>query len=144
MASANVLINGVSYGWSNTTVVVFGVPLVGITNVEVKEKQVKENNYGSGVEPIARGYGNVEYDASIQVYAEQFFQWVNAVTDGRITKIPPFNFPMTLVPKNAGASLPQKVVVRAAEFMEASLKTAQGDTKILIDLPLIIAGIDWK
>jgi hypothetical protein len=51
---------------------------------------------------------------------------------------------MTLVPKNAGASLPQKVVVRAAEFMEASLKTAQGDTKILIDLPLIIAGIDWK
>ena len=43
---ATPLINGVSYGWGNIQLVLFGVPVVGITKIDYKAKQTKENLYG--------------------------------------------------------------------------------------------------
>ena len=62
---ANPLINGVTYSWSNVKLVLFGVPVIGITQIEYKRKQNKENNYGMGTDPISRGYGNKEYEGKI-------------------------------------------------------------------------------
>ena len=42
---SNPLINGVNYSWANVKLVLFGVPVVGITNIEYKRTQKKENNY---------------------------------------------------------------------------------------------------
>ena len=55
---ATPLINGINYSWANVKVILFGVPVVGITKIEYKTKQKKENQYGAGYEPISRGYGN--------------------------------------------------------------------------------------
>jgi hypothetical protein len=50
---ATPLINGINYSWANITVVLFGVPVVGILKIDYKRKQKKENNYGFGSEPVS-------------------------------------------------------------------------------------------
>jgi hypothetical protein len=138
---ATVLYNGVNYSWLNAAIIIFNQPLVGITKLSIKEKQVKDNNYGAGSQPTSRGYGNVEYEASLSVYADEFFKWLNATADGKILNIPMFDFPIVL---SGSRVVPQKIFVRAAEFLESPFETSQGDSKIILDLPMTIGGIDWK
>jgi hypothetical protein len=133
-----VLINGVNYSWINATVPIFGVPLLGITKFMVKRSQVKENNYGRGAEPVSRGYGRKEYEASITVFFDELAAIIAANGGQDITDIPPFDFPIVLA--KAGGF--KKIVVRSAEFTQSLIDSSEGDTKILIELPLIIGGID--
>ncbi len=141
---ANVLFNGVNYSWENSNIVIFNVPLVGITKISIKSKQTKDNNYGQGSVPISVGYGNKEYEMSISIYFDELVKWINAVSNGDILDIPYFDFPMVLANKSARAVVPQKVIVRAAEFLESPFEVAQGDTKVIVDIPMRIAGVDWK
>jgi hypothetical protein len=138
---ANVNYQGVNYTWQNAAIILFNVPLVGITKISIKEKQSKTNEYGMGREPIYRGYGNKEYEASLSVYFDELVKWVNATSNGKILDIPYFDFPMVL---GGTRVLPQKVIVRGAEFLESPFEVAQGDTKIIVDIPMVISGVDWK
>ena len=52
---ATPLINGINYAWANVKVIILGVPVVGITKIDYKIKQKKENQYGAGYEPVSSG-----------------------------------------------------------------------------------------
>jgi hypothetical protein len=41
---------GANNSWGSISVVLFGVPLVGIVSIEYKKKQAKTNNYGAGTD----------------------------------------------------------------------------------------------
>lgn len=138
---ANVNFQGVNYTWNNAAIILFGVPLVGITKISIKSKQNKTNEYGVGPKPIYRGYGNKEYEATISVYFDELVKWVNATSNGDILDIPYFDFPMVL---GGTRVLPQTVTVKGAEFLENPFEVAQGDTKIVVDIPLVIADVIWK
>lgn len=138
MATPVVLINGVNYSWINATIPIFGVPLIGITKFMVKRSQVKENNYGRGAEPVSRGYGRKEYEASITVYFDELAKIIAANGGQDITDIPPFDFPIVLSGTSVGF---KKIVVKSAEFTQSLIDSSEGDTKILVELPLIIGGI---
>lgn len=136
---ANVLVNGINYDWSSVKLVLFGVPVVGITKITYKTKQKKENNYGMGTQPISRGYGNVEYEGSITLYKEEW-QGIIAASVGRA----PLDIPFFDIQVTFGGTRVQPTldILRACEFLEDPLSIGQGDTKILIDIPLIIGAID--
>jgi hypothetical protein len=137
---ATALINGVNYSWSNVTVVLFGVPIIGITEINYNSKQKKENNYGIGVEPISRGYGNKEYDGSIKLYLDEWIGIVNASPMKDPTQIAPFDIQIVY----GGSRVTSKVdIIHMAEFLENPLKSAQGDGKIEVTIPLIIGGISY-
>ena len=132
------LINGVNYAWANIKFNLFGVPVVGITEVNYKRKQVKDNNYGYGTEPISRGYGNVEYEADITIYLDEWRRIIAASPDKDPLLIKPFDIQVIF----GGSSVSfQQDTLRSCEFMEDPMATKQGDSKILIKIPLIIAGI---
>ncbi len=136
---ATVLKNGVSYGWSNITVIGLGVPFIGITKVSYKSKQEKTNNYGAGSEPVSRGYGRVEYEASIELYTEDWKRIIAASPERNPLLIPAFDMSLLL----AGQGLTTETeVLRACEFLENPLDASEGDTKLMITIPLIIAGIE--
>ena len=61
------LVNGVSYSWVHITFILYGVPVKGITKITWKKKSDKVNNYGAGPDPVSRGYGRNEYEASIEL-----------------------------------------------------------------------------
>jgi hypothetical protein len=84
------LINGVNYSWSNIKFNLFGVPVVGITEINYTRKQAKENQYGAGVEPVSRGYGNVEYEADITLFLDEWRRIIAAAPSKDPLLIKPF------------------------------------------------------
>lgn len=138
---ATPLINGVSYSWANVKLVLFGVPVIGITQVEYKRKQKKENNYGMGTEPIGRGYGNKEYEGKITLYREEWNAIIAAAPSKDPLDIPFFDIQVSFAGTRV---LPTLDVLRACEFMEDPFTVSQGDTKIMVEIPLIIGMVEHK
>lgn len=132
------LINGTNYAWNNIKVVLFGVPVIGITKLEYKAKQTKENNYGMGTEPVSRGIGNKEYDGSMELYLDEWKRIIDASPERDPLNIPPFNVQVIY---GGTRVLPNVDILQAVEFKENPFTSSQGDSKILITIPLVIGGI---
>lgn len=136
---AGVLVNGVNYSWGSIQVVLFGTPVIGITKINYKRTQKKENNYGWGQEPVSRGYGNKEYEGSIELYTDEWKRIIAASPERDPTLIPWFNI---VVIYGGTRLVPDKDTLVAAEFLEDPLDANQGDTKLLVTVPLIIGKIN--
>jgi hypothetical protein len=132
------LINGISYSWSSISFVLFGVPVAGILNIEYKRKQAKTNNYGAGKEPVSRGYGKNEYEGSIEIYLDEWKRIIAAAPNRDPLAIGWFDIPVLYGNSVADAT---KDVLRAVEFLEDPFAAKEGDTKLTVKLPLIIAAI---
>lgn len=133
------LINGISYSWVNISFILFGVPVVGITAINYKRKQVKTNNYGAGPYPVSRGYGNYEFEGDIEIYAETLKAIISGAPGRDILQIPPFDIPVLF---SGNGITTTKDVLRSVEFLEDPMDSKSGDTKILCKLPMIIADIN--
>lgn len=133
------LINGINYSWANVKVILFGVPVVGITKIEYKIKQKKENQYGAGYEPISRGYGNKEYEGSIEIYSDELKRIIASAPNNDLMQIPPFKIHVLF--ENGAGALVTEDVLSMCEFTEEGLSASQGDTKLLVSLPLVIGQI---
>jgi hypothetical protein len=135
------LINGVNYSWANVTMTIYGVPVVGITKIEYKKKQKKEPNYGMGQDPISYGYGNNEYEAKITLYTDEWRKIIAAAPNNDPLQAP---FSDIIVSFGGSRVTAKTDVLQAAEFMEDPFTISQGETKSMVDLPIIIAGILHK
>lgn len=133
------LINGVNYSWANVSLVLFGVPVIGITKITYNHKQKKENNYGSGSQPVSRGYGNDEYEGEIEIYLDEWKRIIAASPERNPLLIPMFDIPVVFGGSRVTA---QKDVLKAVEFLENPLDANQDDTKLLVTIPLVIGGIE--
>ena len=136
---ATPLINGINYSYANIKMILFGVPVVGITKVSYKRKQTKENNYGLGSQPVSRGYGNYEYEGSIEMYVDEWKRIIAAAPLRDPMAIPPFDISIVFGGTSVAAD---RDTLRAVEFLEDPLDANQGDTKLMVTIPLIIGGID--
>jgi hypothetical protein len=132
------LINGVAYGWGNIQVMLFGNPLTTISKIEYTHKQEKQNIYGAGNEPVARGYGRVEYSGSIEMKTDEWKQIIAASPNRNPLNIAPFDINVVFGGANV---LPQKDTLKMVEFMENPLESSEGDTSITVKIPIIIGAI---
>lgn len=135
---ATPLINGVSYGWGNIQLVLFGVPVVGITKIDYKAKQNKENLYGAGYKPVSRGYGKYEYEGSIEIYTEEWKRIIAAAPSRDPLSIAPFDIEVVFAGNRVA---PEKDSLKMCEFLENPLSSSEGDTSIKVTIPLIIGDI---
>jgi len=135
---ATPLINGVAYSWSSISFVLFGIPVSGITSIEYNRKQAKTNNYGAGAEPVSRGYGRKEYDGSIEIYLDEWKKVIAAAPNRNPLQIG--WFPISVVYGNSIADA-TKDTLNACEFLEDPFTAKEGDTKLTVKIPLIIAQI---
>ena len=140
MGQQTALVNGINYSWANITLNLFGNPVFGITKIKYTRKQKKENNYGFGSDPVSRGYGNKEYDASIDLYMDEWKNIIAAAPDRDPFEIPPFDIQVVFGQINDLDS--DKDVLRACEFTEDGFDASQGDTKLIVTVPLIVGKID--
>lgn len=133
------LINGINYSWANIKFNFFGVPLIGISEIEYDRKQKKENNYGWGSDPISRGYGNTEPEASISIYWDEWRRVIAAAPTFDPLLIIPFDIQVLF---GSSALKFKQDTLRSCEFMNDPFTAKQGDTKFIIKLPLIIGLIE--
>jgi hypothetical protein len=133
------LLNGINFSWANIKVNLFGVPVIGITDVEYGRKMKKENNYGYGQDPISRGYGNIENEGSITLYWDEWRRIVAAATTFDPLLIKPFDIQILF----GSSSLNFKQdTLRSCEFLDDPFSAKQGETKLMVKLPLIIGLIE--
>ena len=134
------LINGKSYEYSDITLNILGVPIVGITSIEYDETQAMENIYGAGRNPVSRGYGQMTPTAKITLLMEEV-ESIQAVAPlGKMQDIPEFDIIITYVDS---ALIPRKHVLKNARFMKNGRSSNTGDTSIPVELDLIISHINW-
>lgn len=132
------LVNGVSYSWVHINFILYGVPVKGITKITWKKKSEKVNNYGAGPDPVSRGYGRNEYEASIELYREEWQRIIDISPDKDPLSIPPQDVPVVF----GGSRVTAKtVVLQAVELLEDAFEANEGDTSLKISVPLIIAGV---
>lgn len=134
-----ILINGISFSWSTIKFAPFGVPIIGITKIDYKRKQKKENNYGQGNQPISRGYGNYEYEGSIELYLEEWKSIIAASPGNDPLAIPWFDIPVIY---GNTIAVTTTDTLRAVEFLEDPFSGTQNDGKLMVTIPLIIGAID--
>lgn len=118
--------------------VLFGVPVAGITNIEYKKKQEKTNNYGAGQRPVSRGYGRIEYDGSIEIYLDEWKRVIAAAPNREPLSIGWFSISILYGNSPADAT---KDTLKAVEFLEDPFNAKEGDTKLTVKIPLIIGDI---
>lgn len=134
------LINGEAYSWASIKAEVLGSLVFGITAINYGEKENKENKYGIGRVPIARGYGNVETNASISLYKDTLEALQKIAPNGKIHDIPPFDLTVAYINKNGKYT---KDVPKNWEFTENKVESNQGDTGIIVSIECIISDVDW-
>ena len=132
------LVNGVNYSWIDISLIMFGVPSTAIVEINYKRKQKKENNYGAGAYPISRGYGEYEYEGDITIYTDYWKAIIAGAPNRDPLQIPWFSIPVVYGSSRTEADLD---TLEKVEFLEDPLATKQGDTKILVKIPLIIGNI---
>ncbi len=131
------LINGVNWAWGNVTLILFNQPVIGITKISYKSKQEITNNYGIGVFPISRGFGRVEFEASIEIYTEE---WKRIIAAANALGIPN---PMAFAPFDitvvfgSTSSAPSRDVLKKCSFLEDPLEANEGDTKLMVTIPIL-------
>lgn len=138
---ATALINGVAYEWSSIKFNVLGVPVVGIDAIEYKDSQDMENNYGAGVQPVSRSYGQVSYEGSITLHMAEVEAIQDAISSGRLQDAAEFDIVVSFQP--TGGSI-RTHTLQFCRFMENSRSLTKGDKVVAVEIPLLIGGIKWK
>lgn len=141
MPQGTPMINGRLYGWADLVIVIMGVVVTGVTSISWKRKRVKENKYGAGGQPVGRGYGNIEYEASITLHVDEIAAIEAAIPSGHLDDALPFNVVLSYQPETG----PIKTeTLKFVEFTENARDWKQGDTASEVELPLIIGKVNLK
>ncbi|MCH4829784.1 MULTISPECIES: hypothetical protein [Flavobacterium] len=133
------LINGREYGWADIIVNISATPLSGIKHVKYEEEQEKENIYGAGRHPVARGYGRVKTTGSITLLSGTVFAMQAAAPGNKLHNIAPFPIVVMYQPET-GAIV--KHTLKNCEFKKTAFDWKEGDLSKDIELELIISHIE--
>lgn len=138
MNNAPVLVNGKSIDWGNVELVLFGVIVTGITELNYSRKRETKNNYGQGYEPVGYGYGQVTYEADISIYLEEIQNVLQAAPGRSILEIPPFD----IIVRFAGEGIVTvKHTLKNCRFTEDNVSSKMNDTNVVVKIPIAYAGL---
>lgn len=136
------LINGERHSWANIELNLLGRTVSGITAINYSDTENKENIYGKGKYPVARGKGNYEAEASLTLLSFEVDAIQRSVGSGkRLQDIAPFDIVVTYLPEGDSSLVTH--VIRNCEFTNNQRNNSQGDTSIPVELTLIVSHIEW-
>jgi hypothetical protein len=135
------MLNGRAYDWASVRMQLLGITVLGVTAISYGTKQNKVNNFGAGNDPVSRGYGQRESNASITLEMKETERIQNALKPGQtLMDIGPFT--ITVAYRNES----NKVITHKlmnAEFTENKRDLKAGDTSVMVEHELIISHIKW-
>lgn len=136
------LINGVEPGFASINLNLLGATVTGITGIKYELKQEKENEYGLGELPVSRSYGVKEPSGSITLLGSSVQALRQAVSNGDLTDLPPFDIPVIWTPKNS--TQVHVHILKMCEFTTDSVDIKTKDKKYEVELPLVIGDINYN
>jgi len=140
---AQPFINGIQPSWGSIKVNMLGRTVSGIKKITYADPQDKENIYGAGNHPIARGEGNFNPTGSMDLLEFEARALMDQLPPGqRLQDIPPFDIVVTFKPKNQ--DLLRTDIIRNAQFKSNGIDVGNGTTEIMHTHELIISHINYN
>lgn len=132
-------INGSLVGWSDIDLLIFGVPIVGFTEINYDKDNGAELVYAGGPDPYGIGYGNKQYSASITLMWEEWKSIQSALPPGKdVTDAVPFTWTL-LYELPDGSSF--GVRFETCIIKKYSQSHSQGNTHFTVSLELVVGKI---
>lgn len=129
-------------GWNSITTNLFGVDVVGITELAYDDSTKKENVMGAGQFMVGRSESNYEAKASVTLLKEEVDAILDTLPPG--TRLQDIEMSDIVVQYAIQTGRIRKDVIRNAEFTGHGIDVKQGDGSIAVKLELIISHIDWN
>lgn len=136
------LLNGVSYGWGSIQVFMLNKNIIGCRAINYTMNSETENIYGTGVNPVQRGFGNVTFEGSITLLKEEVVALQKIAPLGDITNIPAFDIMVSYLP-GVDATKVVTDTIKKCVFTNNGTTVAQNDKSIEIELTLSIGAIEF-
>lgn len=134
------LLNGVSYSWGSTQIFMLNKNVIGCRSFNYKVTSDTENIYGTGINPVQRGFGNLTYEGSLTLLKEEAASLQTMAPLGNIIDIPAFDITVTYMPS------PTKIctdILKKCVFTSNGSSSSQGDKSIEVELTLSIGSIEF-
>jgi hypothetical protein len=134
------LINGRAYSYVDVIVKIAGVPTPSVSKISYTEEQQKENSYGTGSRPVARGAGKIEAKASLEISMNDIEAMRDVSPNGSLLKLPPFDIEVHFLNE-------QKVVthtIKNCEFTNDGVEAGTDDKDIKKSFDLIPSHILYR
>lgn len=137
------LINGVRHSWASIKLNILGLSIQGVSAISYSSNTAIEDHFGAGQRVVDRGEGNYSATASITLRKYEVERIYAALPPGgQLSDIPPFDIAIVF---SAKASDPQrKNILRSAQLLGDIRNYTQGQTALDVEIPLIVAGIDYN
>lgn len=148
MQSGNTInFNGTAIGQSSIIITINGEVISGVTDIDLKSMQDKDNEYGAGDSPVYTSYGNVTFEGSITLFQNEIESLRKAVKllgykNSALWNASPFILCVIIKPF-AGQMLP-KVHTAICEFKSDGFTSSQGDKALKMQLDLLVKSIEYS
>ena len=134
--------NSEEYGFADISVVFLGRTVVTLRRIRYKVMRAKENIYGKGKKPIARGRGNETYEGNIGILHSDLRALLLSIGGGdNVVSIKPFDVIVNYGPL---VGIQSTDILKYVEFTEQEIDVKNGDTFTEVDLPIIIGDIQFN
>lgn len=138
------LINGKRHSWASIRLNILGITIIGVSEINYGQEDMKENHFGAGRYVVDRGDGNVTPDpVNFILRGYEYDRIMAALPPGSsIGDIPAFDIPVIYIP--TGSDQQVKHVIRGFQFMRTAHNNTQGNTKVDVNITGICALIDYN
>lgn len=134
--------NSEEYGFADITVVFLGRPVITLRRIRYKVMQQKDNIYGKGKLPVARGRGQKTFEGNIGLLHSDLRALLVSVGGGDdVLAIKPFDVIVNYGPL---VGIQSTDILKYVEFTEQEVDVKQGDMFTEVDMPIIIGDIQFN
>lgn len=137
---ANQLINGKCYDWSSVTINVSGMDSIELQEISYDDEQELEAIYGKGGKIRGYGTGNQKNSVKLSMTREDFNEMIRVIKSKGYKSFYKYIIPKITVSYADDGAATTTDVLTNVKFSKRSLKAAQGDKSMKVDLDGMAMG----
>ena len=132
--------NGKCYDWSSVTINVSGMDSIELTEISYDDEHELEPIYGKGGKIRGYGTGNKKNSVKISMTREDFNEMIRVIKSQGYKNFYKFMIPKITVSYADEGTATTTDILTNVMFSKRSLKAAQGDKQIKVDLDGVAIG----
>lgn len=137
---AKQLINGKCYDWSSVTINVSGMDSIELQEISYDDEQELEAIYGKGGKIRGYGTGNQKNSVKLSMTREDFNEIIRVIKGKGYKSFYKYMIPKITVSYADDGAATTTDVLTNVKFSKRSLKAAQGDKSMKVDLDGMAMG----
>ena len=137
---AKQLINGKCYDWSSVTINVSGMDSIELQEISYDDEQELEAIYGKGGKIRGYGTGNQKNSVKLSMTREDFNEMIRVIKSKGYKSFYKYTIPKITVSYADDGVATTTDVLTNVKFSKRSLKAAQGDKSMKVDLDGMAMG----